>query len=607
MLLGVTMLSSPAIVTSAANDPGTLGGSSLASWDALVFLLGLFAAAVVVLALAGRPDPAWGPLRQLARVPRGLTRITGIPGWAAVAVGTSLFGLLVAGEGFYSDVAWHVALGRDDELLTAPHTSILLGLVAILGGAVLGTVVATLDRVDGRRIGALRIPPTLMPLWALGLAAVAGFPLDEVWHEAYGIDVTMWSPTHMLMILGASFTGLAAWVALAGAGVRPTDGGWARGLHLVCAWLTLQGLVASQGEFSFGVPQFSQLFHPVLICLAGGLALVATRLVHGPWWTVGVAVGSFALMSGLSGGDDGAPVDTRQGGTFVVSAVLVEVLARLLGTRRRLRYAVASGLAVGTVGLAAEWWWNQGAPQPWTDALLPEALVLGVVAAIGAAVLGAVVGGAIARDGSAPLPAGAIVAAGLACLLVVVLPLRREVGDVRAAMTVEPSAEPGLADVEVTLTPTGAADDAYWFQATAWQGGGLVLADMEPTGEPGTFRTEEPVPVEGFWKTLLRLHRGDELMAVPVWFPADPEIGESEIAAEDRTIDFASEREYLMREAADDTGGVLSPVIHGLLALAVALWAAAFVAALRSLHGGAGSRTVSDGDRPAPEVAPVSS
>ena len=68
----------------------------------------------------------------------------------------------------------------------------------------------------------------------------------------------------MLMILGASLTGLAAW-ALAGAAVRPADGRWAQGVHLVCAWLTLQGLVASQGEFSFGVPQFSQLFHPVLI------------------------------------------------------------------------------------------------------------------------------------------------------------------------------------------------------------------------------------------------------------------------------------------------------------------------------------------------------
>jgi hypothetical protein len=583
MLLPVTMWSS-LVPAASSSDPGTLGGSSLASWNALVAMLVAFAVIVAGLALAGRPDPAWGPLRHLARVPRGLTRVTGIPGWAAVAVGMALFGLLVAGEGFYSDVAWHIAMGRDDDLLTAPHMSILLGLVWVLGGAVLGTVVATLDRVEGWRVGALRIPPALLPLWALGVAAVSGFPLDEVWHQAYGIDVTMWSPTHMLMILGASFTGLAAWVVLAGAGVRPTDGRWARGVHLVCAWLTLQGLVAGQGEFSFGVPQFSQLFHPILVCLAGGLALVATRLVHGRWWTVGVAAASFLLMSGVMGDEGAMPVETRQGGTFVVSAVLVEVLGRALGTERRLRFAVASGLAVGTVGLAAEWWWNQGAPQPWTSALLPDAVVLGVIAAVGAAVLGAVVGGAVARDGSAPLPTVAVVVAGLACVAVVVLPLRRSVGDVQADMTVEPTSEPGWADVEVVLTPADAADDAYWFQATAWQGGGLVLADMEPTGEPGIYRTAEPVPVDGLWKTLLRLHRGGEMMAVPVWFPADAEIDEPEIPAEDRTIDFASERRYLMREASDQADGVLSPVIHGVLAAAVALWAAAFAVAVRDLQ-----------------------
>jgi hypothetical protein len=580
-----------------SEDPGTLGGSSLASWRPLVALLVVFALVVAGLALAGRPDPAWGPLRQLARVPRGLTRVTGVPGWAAVAVGMALFGLVVAGEGFYSDVAWHVALGRDDELLTAPHTSILLGLVSILGGAVLGTVVATLDRVDGWRVGALRVPPTLAPLWTLGLAAVAGFPLDEVWHQAYGIDVTMWSPTHMLMILGASFTGLAAWIVLAGAGVRPTDGRWARGLHLVCAWLTLQGLVASQGEFSFGVPQFSQVFHPVLICLAAGLTLVASRIVHGPGWTVGVAVASFALMSGLLGGEGDSPVEMRQGGTFVAGALLVEAVAALLGTERRVRFAVVSGLAVGTAGLAVEWWWNQDAPQPWGRELLPEALILGAVAATAAAVLGAAVGGAIARDGTGPLPVAAVVAAGAACLAVVALPLPRDVGAVQAEIAVE-DAGGGRADVEVVLTPADAADDAYWFTATAWQGGGLVLADMEPTGAPGTYRTATPVPVDGLWKTLLRLHRGGEMMAVPIWMPADPTIDEPEIPARDRTVDFAGERRYLLREASDSTDGVLAPLIHGALVAAAALWAVSFVAAVRSLV-----RAPDSGDRSPEEAA----
>src|SRR3546814_13911278 len=111
-------------------------------------------------------------LQPLSRIPNGLTRITRIPGWAAVTIGTALYGLLVAGQGFYSDVAWHIALGRDDELMIAPHAGILTGLVMMLGAAVVGTLVATFDRVVGIHLGAMRVPCSLVPLWALGLGSV---------------------------------------------------------------------------------------------------------------------------------------------------------------------------------------------------------------------------------------------------------------------------------------------------------------------------------------------------------------------------------------------------------------------------------------------------
>lgn len=134
-------------------ESGTLGGSALASWTPLWVLLGAFVVVVTVLAALGRSDERWGSLRFLSRVPSGLTRVTGVPGWAATAIGTALFGLLVAGQGFYDDVSWHIALGRDEELFTAPHAAIFLGLVLILGGAVLGTFVATMDRVEGAPVG----------------------------------------------------------------------------------------------------------------------------------------------------------------------------------------------------------------------------------------------------------------------------------------------------------------------------------------------------------------------------------------------------------------------------------------------------------------------
>ena len=585
-----------------AEPVGTLGGSALASWAPFWTLVGVFVVINVVLFAVGRgaaTGPEWPVAPSLARIPRGLTRLTRIPGWAAVSIGCALFGLLVAGQGFYSDVSWHIALGRDDELSTAPHAGILLGLVLVLGGAVLGTVVATFDGVPGLRLGGLRVPRSLIPLWALGLGAVSGFPLDEVWHQEYGVDVTMWSPTHMLMILGATFTGMAAWLILAESGVRPTDGRWGRGAHAVCGWLTLQGLLAPMGEFTFGVPQFSLLFAPILVSMAAGLALVALRLVHGRGWALGIVVVNFVIsVTGFLdfGGDGGDPVDTRFNGTFLLSAVMVELVAQLAGTERRTRFAVLSGLGIGTVGLGAEWAWNQDAWQPWSSALLPEAVLLATAAAVGAAVLGVTFARAVQRDGSGhPVAPIGVALAAAACVALILLPMRRPTGDVTASVRLEPAAA-GTAVVVATLSPPDAAADAYWFQANAWQGGGLALADMVATGTPGEFRSADPVPVDGLWKSLLRLHRGAEMMALPIYLPADPEIGEPEIPAVDREAAFQSERQFLLRETHPGNGW-LSPVVHLYLVGVCAAWAGAFVLAV----GSAGPRR----RRPAPAATPT--
>ena len=591
-------------------ESGTLGGSALASWTPLTVLLGAYAVVVVALYLYGEAgDGDKNPLGALQRIGRGFTRLTGIPGWAAIAIGQSLFALLVAGVGFYTDVAWHIALGRDEELFTAPHMAILLGLVGILSGAVFGTVVATLDGWDrGWKVAGFRVPWSMLPLGALGVGAVSGFPMDEVWHAAYGVDVTMWSPTHMLMILGASFTGLAGWLILADTGVRPKANRWAGFLHGLAAWLTLQGLVASQGEFSFGVPQFAQMFQPLLISMAAGLGFVAIRLILGPGRAL-LMGGIFLFTQFVPLGPDGGPVETRHGAIFILSALLVEGAALAVGVRDRLRFAVVSGLAIGTVGLVGEFAWNAewftgGAHQPWNGSLLPVAVIASVVGAVGCAILGAGFARAFrfverGREvGRWGLAAGVVLA-----VAPVLAFLPRDVADVTAEITYESATsdefEEEGAIITARLTPADAADDAHWFQATSWQGGGLVLAEMVEI-EPGVWRSQEPVPVEGLWKSLLRLHRNStEMMAVPLWFPEDPEIDEPEIAAEDRTEPFASESQYLLRET-EDSGGILSPVVHGYLALMLVGWLAAFVVGVRRIGGSAQPAVEPDDVDPSP-------
>ncbi|HEY8525788.1 MAG TPA: hypothetical protein VIL48_12525 [Acidimicrobiales bacterium] len=583
-------------------------GSELASWVPFTVLVVGYGVVVLGLFAFGRGQP-------LERIPDAIRRLTGLPGWVVSSAGTAIYGVLVAGQGFYSDVAWHVALGRDKDLFTAPHTAIVVGLGLIFVSAAMGVTAATVEEVDTRlRVGALRVPWSMLPLAVLGGSAVLGFPLDELWHEAYGIDVTMWSPTHMLMILGASFTGPAVWLVLAEAGLSPADGAWARVAHTLAAALTLLGLTASQGEFDFGVPQFAQVFHPLLITIAAAFSLVTIRLVLGPWR--GPAITAVLALVQLTSFAAADPVSQGRTHLYVGSALLVDAVAALAGTRRRLRFALLSGFAVATVGLATEWAWNQGARQPWRAALLPDAGPAGLVVGLGAAVVGAAFAGALLRaapgpqrsdhDRAAPgegpgrVPARAVALGAVAVVAVIALYLPRQAGNVAADIRVEPIDGGDRVRVEAVLDPADAADDARWFQVLAWQGGGLEVAPMREV-EPGRYVSEGTVPVTGRWKALLRLHRGRELMAAPIRMPADPELDLPEVPAEDRQVALTGERPLLMRETEPGTG-LLAPAIHGLLAAAVAAWAATF--ALVAGRIGGPSRRTPDPAGPAPPVPP---
>jgi hypothetical protein len=588
----------------------------LASWWYLAVSLGLFGAAVVALAVLGHPGNAPSPIgRWLQRVPRGLERVTGIPGWAAATVGTALFGLEVAGVGFYNDVAWHVYLGRDKQLFTAPHTMIILGLAIIAGAAGVGILFASLDRLDTAIRGEwLRIPWSTVPLAIFGCTALAGFPLDDRWHAVYGIDVTMWSPTHLIMIMGAALSPLAAWLALAEAKVRPEDSRWARGVHTVAAMLVLAGLSAALGEFAFGVPQFSQLYHPALIAVASGLGLVAARLVLGRGGALIVAVASsvFSVGSFIQPRPGLHLVAQRTPAIYLGGAIAVELAALLWGTRRRIRFALVAGAGIATIGLAGEWLWNSRAHQPWhgsfaLPALLISLLMAPAAALVGAAYAGAVVPNPLPKTAGAAVPrrvpAIAVVAGFVAIAIGLIIPLPRRVAPVTATVHLIPAASAGPlfgpeALVQVNLDPPSAADHAWWFQTAAWQGGGLVNADMHKTG-PGQWLSAQPVPVGGAWKTLVRLHKGSTMMAVPVFFPADPGLSLPGIPATDRTARFANERHYLLREETSGSGwfaDLAEALILGIVALWIGSMALAAVRITGQVRGGPSESEGAGGD-----------
>lgn len=556
---------------------GGAGGGVTWEWYAWAWLfvpLAVYLLIVGLLLSSGeRDDPrllGW----FFGSISDSLRRVTGFPGWSMAGALTALMALVVAVTGFYWDVAWHIDHGRDVALFTPPHVMILVGLGGLVAAAVLAVVFASLDRVDvGARAGPVRVPWSAMLLAAVGAGGLAGFPLDELWHRAYGLDVTLWSPTHLQLVTGGSLGTLAALLMCAEAlpSARPTRLG--RLILVVTTGTVLVGASTFQGEFDFGVPQFQLLYWPVLVSAAAGFSLVLGRLVLGPWGAVKVAVVALVLRALLAlAVGVGLEHSLPRFPLYVPAALLVEAALGLLRTDRRLQVGLVAGAVVGTLGLAVElaWvrlsgWWHE-----LPAALLAETAVLGLAAAVAAGVLGAGLARAF-RPHDERIPLGVLALSGLVLVGTLAYPLPRHVGDVEAAIALDDIGETAV--VEVELTPPDAARDADAFVVMSWQGGGRAATPLDEVAQ-GRYRTPEPVPVSGEWKSMVALYRGDETMAAPVYLPADPEIGASGVpAVAHREVSFVRNTEVLLREAHDGPAWP-SVVAYSALGALAALWLA---------------------------------
>ena len=501
------------------------------------------------LVATGTPATGGFVTRSVLRIGSSLERVTGLPSWAAAGFGVATWALLVAVIGFLWDVAWHIDFGRDEFLFTPSHTMILVGLGAIIAAAATAIVFATVTRAaTGWSWRSVRIPCGAATLGVLGLGAIAGFPLDELWHANYGIDVTMWGPTHLLMISGASFTPLGMWLLLREASSQARKPRFVRGLQLLLAGVVVVGLSTFQAEFDFGVPQFQQLYHPVLIAIATGIGLVIARAALGPGGAIVGALGFLAVRGALVVLLGPVLNETvARPPLYLGAAAAVEVGAVLARKRSPLARAVVTGALLGTFGLATEWGWTQlFGRHPWNANLFPGVLLASAVA-VAAAVLGTAMGRVLAseRPGIGRI---SLALAGAAIVVGLTLPLPRAAAPYQGTVAMEPAGD-GAVHVNVAVDPAGAARAVDYFEVMSWQGGSLVVTDLVPR-QPGVYESATPVPASHHWKTMVRLVDKDVMVAVPVYLPADPAIGADEIpVVPERTTPFRRDTELLMREA----------------------------------------------------------
>ncbi len=175
------------------------------------------------------------------------------------------------------DVSWHIVAGRET-FWSPPHLVLYAGILLIFGTALHGVSSAWQSG---------RLPTASSLIGIAGSAmSLASAPLDDFWHRVYGLDVTIWSPPHLLLIGGVTLASFSAMVGIAqvvsraagGASWHAFSAGWT---PATTALFFSGGLFvavggASLGEYDFDVAWSSVAYHPPLLAALTAFGLVLT-------------------------------------------------------------------------------------------------------------------------------------------------------------------------------------------------------------------------------------------------------------------------------------------------------------------------------------------
>ncbi|MCV7079056.1 hypothetical protein [Mycobacterium szulgai] len=491
------------------------------------------------------------------------------PSWVALPVLVFTTSIICALFGFIWDVSWHIGNGRDPGPLANPaHYFIIIGLFGIfLAGMI--AIVLPFDQPGPAPVRITRnwhAPVGGVLMAGCGMYALIGFPLDDIWHRLFGQDVTLWGPTHLMMIGGAGFS-LFAVLMLEYEGGRTMEEGeperrFVKFLRYLSCGGLLIGLSVYQIEYDFGVEQFRLVLQPMMIAGVAALGLVVARITMGRGAAILAALFAIALRGGVAflvGPVLGAP--TNWFPLYLGPAIVVELLALTPLFKRPIAFGAAAGLGVSTVGLWLESLWIGAVYHyPWPTSMWGEALAMAVPVAVLTGLCGAMMGMVLTGQrlprraiGISMVVATVVVIGGaVANGLHIVVPKQ----DTATVTLTELPSPPGqrMVSADVQLNPPDmVSDNPAWLSILSWQGRmenqrGLVIDRLQRVG-PGHYRSTQPVPVWGSWKTLLRVQDGYTMTAVPIYEPADDAIPAAEVPAlASSTRPFVQEITILQRE-----------------------------------------------------------
>jgi hypothetical protein len=209
---------------------------------------------------------------------------------------------LVAGWGVRWDIQWHVQIGRDSFWIP-PHVMTYAGVTATV---LVSFGMLAWETLRGRERGGLRILGLVGPrgfhvaAWGIAITVLAA-PIDDLWHRLFGLDVTLWSPPHLLGFVGAAVNSVGCLLI---AREVYAEGSRARIAAVVVAAATLYGTLQPTLEPAIllgyrhgGVRFFA---YAMLAALLLPLPLVAAARLSGHRWAPALVL-AVVLAANLAG------------------------------------------------------------------------------------------------------------------------------------------------------------------------------------------------------------------------------------------------------------------------------------------------------------------
>jgi hypothetical protein len=305
--------------------------------------------------------------------PATLERTATVPWyvWLPVLAATS------AMIGGHWDISWHRSIGRDT-FWTPAHIAIYL--CGVLSGISCGYLI--LFTTFGKSPDAAALRAASVNIWGFhgplgtfiaawgGFAMLTSAPFDDWWHSAYGLDVKILSPPHMVLALGIVTVEIGALILILGQ-MNRASGALRRRLEwmflYVAGMIVVAHLVVSL-EYAGRVLQHTAIFYRVMCMMVPVVIAMASKVTGHRWAATAVTSVYTVLMLGLLWILPLFPAEPKLGPVYYP-----------------VTHFVPSGFPVLILipALVLDWLWSRTSSWgPWKQSLVSGAVFLTVLLAV---------------------------------------------------------------------------------------------------------------------------------------------------------------------------------------------------------------------------------